>query len=173
MPCQWVAVWPSILAASLPPTAERLSGSQGNPQASSISISRAFFKTVPALCYNSLDDEGNNFIIYLPSAVINSKKDLKRESFNSNQSNLLFCFMWTKWLVDWVFLKTFWAILWCVAELPGIRAQLGKTDVVRSIGRSINALKRDLFTCPLLILLLFASSKLGLHGSRQQRMYLG
>lgn len=60
------------------------------------------------------------------------------------------------------------------SELSEIRADLDEIDKVRrSMRRSVNASKRDLFTCSLLILLLFASSKfLALHRSSQQIIYV-
>lgn len=65
---------PQSRPASFPPSVERLSGSQGSLPSCWITICRAFVKMVPALCYNSLDEEGNNFITYLHDAMTNSKK---------------------------------------------------------------------------------------------------
>lgn len=76
------------------------------------------------------------------------------------------------WLAECI-LKLSKPFLWWVAELSGIRANLDKIDKVRSMGRSVNSLKKDLFTWPLLILLLFASTKLVcLHRSGQQIIYV-
>ena len=83
-----------------PPPSHRVPGALLVPRwhhrTSRLTFHGTFFKTVPALCFNSLDDEGNPFMIYLPDAMTNSKKDFKRKSSNSHQSGLLVCFMWTK-----------------------------------------------------------------------------
>lgn len=75
--CQWVAIWPSISACPPPPSAYSLLDFQRSPHFLCITIPEAFFKMVPALCYTSLHDEGNNFTIYLLDAATNTGGDSK------------------------------------------------------------------------------------------------
>lgn len=76
--CQWVAIWPSISACLPPPSAYSLLDFQRSPHFLCITIPEAFFKMVPALCYNSLHDEGNNFIFYLLEVTTNTGGDFKQ-----------------------------------------------------------------------------------------------
>lgn len=64
-PANGLQFGPQSQTASLPPSPGCLGGSQGSPRCLLQNREEErFFKTVSALCFNTLDEEGNNFIIY-------------------------------------------------------------------------------------------------------------